>query len=141
MLFNNKNLCSGNYSVVIYIKTQATLDSIFYYNAIYIVFSTEGSPARAHVDALRASASLMSVQFQSRTPSVDPAVENYFCNTVHLACEYGREVAPTSALECFGSNCLANCPNWLLSRRLRNNTMYSVLRCTLPITYPWQYKF
>ena len=34
-----------------------------------------------------ASASLMSVQLQSRTPSVDPAVENYFCNAMHLACE------------------------------------------------------
>ena len=29
----------------------------------------------------------MSVQLQSRTPSVDPAVENYFCNAMHLACE------------------------------------------------------
>ena len=29
----------------------------------------------------------MSVQLQSRTPSADPAVENYFCNAMHLACE------------------------------------------------------
>ena len=35
-------------------------------------------------EALGASASLMSVQLQSRTPSVDPAVKNYFCNAVHL---------------------------------------------------------
>ena len=35
----------------------------------------------------RGPASLMSVQLQSRTPSVDPVVENYFCNAMHLACE------------------------------------------------------
>ena len=29
----------------------------------------------------------MSVHIQSRTPSVDPAVDNYFCNEMHLACE------------------------------------------------------
>ena len=46
-----------------------------------------GGAARAYGEALRASASLMSVQLQSRTPSVEPAVENYFCNAVHLACE------------------------------------------------------
>ena len=30
---------------------------------------------------------LMSVQLQSCTPSVDPAVDNYFCNAVYLACD------------------------------------------------------
>ena len=29
----------------------------------------------------------MSVQLQSHTQSVDLAVENYFCNAVHFACE------------------------------------------------------
>ena len=52
---------------------------------------TEGDP-RARTwggpgKALWAFASLMPVQLQSRTLSVDPAVENYFCNAVHLASE------------------------------------------------------
>ena len=34
-----------------------------------------------------ASPSLISVQLQSRTPSVDPDVENIFCNAVYLDCE------------------------------------------------------
>ena len=72
----------------IYIETRATLDSFFNKNAIYILFPRRERALRAHlggpVEPMWSSASPMSVQLQSRTPSVDPAVENYFCNAVHL---------------------------------------------------------
>ena len=76
-VINNKNCSSVYYSVVIYIQ-------IFIKMQFTYCFHGDGRPRARTWGGLRSSALLMSVQFQSLTPSVDPAVENYFCNTVHL---------------------------------------------------------
>ena len=83
-------MCSKLHCCYLYLKTQATLDSFFLLKCnLHSIFYGGGSE-RAHGEVLRGPAGLrvaMSVQLQLRTPSIDPAVENYFCNAVHLACE------------------------------------------------------
>ena len=76
-----------NYRVVIYIKNTSYFRFKFLLNCnLHSIFPRKVG-ALPLGEVCGASASLMSVQLQSRTPSVDPAVENYFCNPMHLACE------------------------------------------------------
>ena len=67
-------------------KINTSYFSTFFKCNLHSIFYGGGS-GRAPREVLRTSALLMSVQLQSRTPSVDPDVENYFCNAVHLASE------------------------------------------------------
>ena len=126
LVFSKLQCCSLSLSIYIYIckhnllyfffKLKCNLLSIFH--GAGPRGCTWGGPG----DVLLVSASLMSVQFKSRTPSVDPAVENYFCNAVHLECEVSdppRDVSMVarwrprkrSRVLWSGSNCLAKCPN------------------------------
>ena len=92
VLYNNKNWCSVNDSVVIYIKNTSYFRFKFLLKCNLHIISTErgwgGKGGRVRTWGGPVSfASLMSVHLQSRTLSVDPAVENYFCNAVHLRWE------------------------------------------------------
>ena len=88
VLFNNINCCLVKFSVVIYIYIYINISYLrfkFLLKCNLHIISMEGEgPAQTLGEPLRASALLMSVQLQSCTPSVDPDVDNYLCNAVHL---------------------------------------------------------